>query len=262
MRAEKTTGELAFEQYLNDRGIAFEYEPPLSFTARLIDYVVDHPVNGKIYFEVKDIERSPFEGAGSFGAFDPYEPIRAHIEEGKDKFKDFSDQLCALVLFSQAIGVQLMEPHVMLGAMYGNLGFTIPFDPASGTSDASRIESKFLVGEGKMIRRKRYQNTRIAALISLVSYNTFTKEALRYISTDDGRSPEARWEDAFSGEAGISQEPTLCCTVWENGAAKRRLPQDLFRGPMDAWWTCDDDQQGPSFIGERRFALGIDKRTR
>ena len=210
---------------------------------------------------MKDINRSPFEGAGSFGAFDPYEPIRAHIEEGKDKFKDFSTQLCALVLFSEAPGVQLMEPHVMLGAMYGNLGFTVPLDPVVGAADASKISSKFLVGEGKMVRRTRYQNTRIAALISLVKYNTFTKEALRYIRTDDGRSPEARWEDAFSGRAGINPEPTLCCTVWENGAARLKLPQDLFRGPMDAWWTCDDDQQGLSFIGGKRAALGIDKWT-
>ena len=255
---QKTPGELAFEEYLIAQGIAFEHEPPLSFTNKLVDYVIDHPTHGKLYFEVKDIERSPFEGAGSFFQYDPYEPIRAHIEAGKDKFKNFSDQLCALVLFSPV--VNLMEPHVMLGAMYGDFGFTMPVNTETGIGDASKIESKFLVGEGMMVRSSQYRNTRIAALISLVRYNTFMTEALAYIKTDDGRSPEEREDDAYSGRAGISQEPTLCCTVWENGTAKRRLPQDLFRGPMDAWWTCDEDQQGPSFIGERRLALGIDKR--
>ena len=254
---QKTPGELAFEEYLTAQGITFDYEPPLSFTTKVVDYVVDHPTHGRIYFEVKDIDRSPFEGIGSFGAFDPYAPIRSHIDAGQKKFKDFSGQLCALVLFSQV--VNLMEPYVLLGAMYGNLGFTIPFNTETGVSDPTKIESKFLIGEGKMVQPKRYQNTRIAALISLVSYNTFPKEALRYINTDDGRSPEERESDALSGRAGISQEPTLCVTVWENATAKRRLPQDLFRGPMDAWWTCDEDQQGPSFIGERRRALGIDK---
>lgn len=156
--------------------------------------------------------------------------------------------------------MNLMQPHVMLGAMYGNLGFTIPFDPISGTADDSRIETKFLVSEGKMVRPTRFQNTRIAALISLVSYSTFAKEALLYQRTDDGRSEEERWNDVLSGRAGISQDPSLCATVWENGTAKRQLPQDLFRGPMDAWWTCDEDRQSPSFIGERRSALGIDKR--
>ncbi len=258
---EKTPGELAFEEYLNGQGVTFEYEPPLSFTKNLVDYVVDHPTHGRIYFEVKDIN-CPLP-AGSFGAFDPYLPIRNHIGEGQRKFKDFAEELCALVLFAPPGSfVNLTEPHVMLGAMYGNLGFTIPFDPVAGSADSSKIESKFLVGDGKMVQPSRFQNTRIAALISLVSYSTFAKEALLYLRTDDGRSREERWDDALSGRAGISQEPTLCVTVWENGTAKRRLPQDLFRGPMDAWWTCDEDQQGASFIGERRLALGIDKRHR
>jgi hypothetical protein len=62
-----------------------------------------------------------------------------------------------------------MKPYVMLGAMYGNLGFTIPFNTETGVADSSQIESKFFAGAGKMVRPTRYQNTRIAALISLVS---------------------------------------------------------------------------------------------
>lgn len=256
---QKTPGELAFEEYLNVQRIAFEYEPPLSFTNKLIDYVVDHPTHGKIYFEVKDINCPP--PAGRVGAFDPYLPIRSHIEEGQKKFRGaaFADQLCAIVLFAPEGSFVHMEPHVMLGAMYGDFGWAIPVNTETGIADASRIESTFIVGEGKMVRPTRYpyQNTRIAALISLFRYNTFAKDALRSLRTDDGRSQEERWEDVFSGRAGISEDPTLCVTVWENGTAKRRLPQDLFRCPMDAWWTCDGDQQGPSFIGERRLALGI-----
>lgn len=256
---QKTPGELALEEYLNERGIPFQHEPPLSFTNNLVDYVLDHPMCGKIYLEVKDINCPP--PLGSFSQFDPYLPIRRHIEEGQRKFRDFAQEVCALVLFAPPGSfVNLMEPHVMLGAMYGNLGFTIPFDPVSGTADSARIESKFLVGEGKMVRPTRFRNTRIAALISLVSFSTFAKEAMLYLRTDDGRSEEERRSDALSGRAGISQDPALCVTVWENGTAKHRLPRDLFRGPMDAWWTCDEDRQGPSFVGERRVALGIDKR--
>jgi hypothetical protein len=256
---QKTPGELAFEEYLNAQGIAFEHEPPLSFTTKLVDYVVDHPTHGKIYFEVKDINCPPPQG---IGAVNLYLPIRNHIEEGQKKFKGaaFADQLCALVLFAPPGSFVHMEPYVMLGAMYGDHGFTFPVNTETGFGDVSKVESTFIVGEGRMVRPTRYpyQNTRIAALISLVSYNTFAKEAVLYERTDDGRSPEERWEDVLSGGAGISEEPTLCVTVWENATAKRRLPQDLFRGPMDAWWLCD--QQGPSLIGERRLALGIDKR--
>jgi hypothetical protein len=31
----------------------------------------------------------------------------------------------------------------------------------------------------------------------------------------------------------------LGVTVWENAVALRKLPSDLFRGDMDAWWETD-----------------------
>lgn len=255
-----TAGELAFAEYLTAQGIGFDHEPPLSFTDKLIDFVIDHPTLGKIYLEVKDINCPP--PAETVTAFDPYLPIRNHIEEGQKKFKGaaFADQLCALVLFAPPGSFVHMEPYVMLGAMYGNFGWTFPVNTETGLADASRIESTFIMGKGKMVRPTQfpYQNTRIAAIISLLRYNMFAKEAVRYLNTDNGRTEEERRIDLYEGRSGISEESTLCVTVWENGTAKRRLPQDLFRGPMDEWWTCDGDQQGASFIGERRRALGID----
>ena len=229
----------------------------MSFTNRLIDYVVDHPTHGTIYFEVKDINCPPRE---RIGQFDPYQPIRSHIEEGKDKFKGaaFEDQLCALVLFAPPGSLVHIDPRVMLGAMYGNHGWTIPVDTETGVADPSRVESTFLAGEGKMIGRSEDRNTRIAALISLVKYNTFTKEAERYLCIDDGRSREERLEDLASGRAAINGEQILCVTVWENGTARRKLPQDIFRGQMDAWWTCDENEQCLSFVGERRRNLEVD----
>jgi len=55
----KTGGELLFEKYLNAHSIEFEYEPTLSGTGKLIDYVVAHPTHGQILFEVKDIHNPP-----------------------------------------------------------------------------------------------------------------------------------------------------------------------------------------------------------
>jgi hypothetical protein len=254
----KTYGELLFEKYLNARSIKFEYEPPLFSTSKLIDYVMEHPTYGQILFEVKDIH-NPLP-ACSFGAFDPYRPIRAHIVKGAEKFKDLPDALCALVLVASPDSfVNLLQPHVMLGAMYGDLGFTVPFNPELGHHDASQIESKFFVGKGKMVRPNQFLNTRIAALISLVDYNTFPKEAVQYLKTDDGRTEDERQADLWEGRTNITQDLTPCITVWENGTAKRRLPQDIFRGDMDAWWTCDEEGQSRSFVGQRRLALKIDK---
>ena len=92
---QKTLGELAFEEYLSGHGIAFEYEPPLTFTNKVIDYVVDHATHGQIYFEVEDIERSPFEGMGSFFTFDPSEPLLAQIGDGQKKFKSARRSACS-----------------------------------------------------------------------------------------------------------------------------------------------------------------------
>jgi hypothetical protein len=147
----------------------------------------------------------------------------------------------------------------MLGAMYGDMGFTIPFNPKLGHHDGSQIESKFIVGRSKMVRKGRFQNTRISALISLHNYDTFAKEACLYAQTDDGRSEAERWADVYQGNAKINSDSTPCVTVWENGAAKQRLPQDILRGDMDAWWTCDNEMQALTYVGHRRLALKIDK---
>jgi hypothetical protein len=251
-------GELLFERYLTAQGVQFEYEPALAFTGRLVDYVISHPRNGRIYLEVKDIHQ-PLP-SGSFFQHDPYPAIRSHIDAGKKKFKDFSDELCALVLVAAPGSfVNLMEPSTMLGAMYGDLGFIVPFDDEIVEHDARKIESGFFVGKGEMIRRSGNTNTRIAALISLVEYNTFPKEAVRYLAIDDGRSKDEKWADIEEGRAEISQEPTPCVTVWENATAKRRLPQDLFRGEMDAWWTSGQEGQSLSYVGKKRLALKIDR---
>ena len=255
---EKTYGELLFEKYLNLQDIKFVYEPPLPNTSRLVDYVVEHPTHGQILFEVKDIHNPPPKG--SFSQFDPYPPIRRHIDEGSKKFRDLPDALSALVLVSAPGSfVDLLDPHVMLGSMYGDFGWTIPVDLELGRADGSQIESRFLPGKGKMVRSNCFRNTRIAALISLVDYNTFPKEAVRYLKTDDGRTEAERNADLYEGRINISEEKTPCVTVWENGTAKHRLPQDIFRGDMDAWWTCDEEGQSRSFIGQRRLALKIDK---
>jgi hypothetical protein len=50
-----TYGEQLLEEYLLSQGIVFEREPKLPGVSQLIDFVVDHPTQGKILLEVKDI---------------------------------------------------------------------------------------------------------------------------------------------------------------------------------------------------------------
>lgn len=160
---EDTPGELAFEEYLNAQGMAFEYEPPLSFTTKLVDYVVDHPIHGKIYVEVKGhyafaVRRN--------GIVLPVRSIRAYSRPhriGEEEIQRLPrSALCARPVYggnrresdgaSRHAGWRCTETWV-----------TIPVDLGTGVADASRIESKFLIGEGKMVQETRYK-TRASSL--------------------------------------------------------------------------------------------------
>ncbi len=257
-----TYGEQLFEKYLISQHIAFQREPKLPGISQLIDFVVDHPTHGKILLEVKDILNSP--PPGGFSTFDPYIPIREHIEEGQRKFKSTPDYLCVLVLAAPpASFVDLNEPHVMLGAMYGNLGFRIPFDTEEGGTRSEEIKSEFLVGDGKMVRKNRLQNTRITALISVHEFAVWNLAMRKYMNTDDGRSRRERADDIHNGLAGLpddAEAKEAGVTVWENATAAKTLPRDLFRGEMDARWECSEGSQELTFVGSRRRALGVDDR--
>lgn len=254
----KTYGETLFEDYLRNQGIAYEYEPPLAGTTRRVDFVVEHPEKGKILFEVKDIVVAP-PGHGP-SAIHPYVPIRNHIKAGQKKFKELPDALCALVLAAPPGSfVDIESPHFMLGAMYGDYAFRVPFAAQTGQASAPDGEWFFQPGKGQMVRRSGFMNTRIAALISLLNYDTFQKEAVQYVKAEDGRSPAERWSDVAEGRAGIKAEPTPCVIVWENAVSDRRLPRELFRGEMDAWWTIEGGFQELSFAGEKRKRLSIDR---
>lgn len=55
----------------------------------------------------------------------------------------------------------------------------------------------------------------------------------------------------------------LGATVWENAVASKKLPNDPFRGDMDAWWETDGKgNQNLNFVGDRRRLLGVDDRSR
>jgi hypothetical protein len=259
-----TYGERVFEAYLVSQGFAFEREPKLPGILQLIDFVIDHPTHGKLLFEVKDIV-NPLPQRG-FSAFDPYKPIREHIEEGTRKFRATANYVCGLVLAAPPGSfVQLDEPNYMLGAMYGDLGFRIPFNTYGDTSEEPEVRAEFLVGKGKMIRPSRLQNTRIAALISVQEFAVWHLAMRKYIHTDDGRTKRERVQDIHDGVAGLPEDTEAKetgVTVWENAVATKKLPGDLFKGKMDAWYEFLDGHQRLTFAGERRQSLGVDNRRR
>lgn len=259
---KSTFGEDLFEKYLTEQGIKFDREPKLPGVAQLIDFVVEHPACGKVLLEVKDIDNAqPVLG---FSQFDPYRPIRSHIKKASEKFKSTSDYICALVLAARAGNlVDLNSPDAMLGAMYGDFGFTIPVDVEHGDADVEQISTEFQLGKGKMLHMTGPQNTRIVALITIQQYGMWRLEMRKYLDRDDGRTRKERFEDIRAGRVDLpdADEQVLGVTVWENGVAEKKLPTDMFRGEMDARWECDGKgNQELTFIGERRRVLGIDNR--
>lgn len=258
---KSTYGEEVLAAYLTANGIAFEREPKLPGVAQLIDFVINHPTHGKILLEVKDIVNSM--APLGFSTFNPYKPIREHIEEGTRKFKSTANFVCGLVLAAPPGSfVQLNDPTYMLGAMYGDLGFRVPFDPEGRSSADAEVTSEFLIGKGKMVRPSRLQNTRIAALISIQEFAVWHLAMRKYMHTDDGRPKQERIQDIYNGTAGLpddTEAKETGITVWENAVASKKLPADLFRGEMDAWYEFAENHQTLGFVGERRRSLDVDR---
>ena len=243
--------------------IQFEREPELPGIAQRVDFVVDHPDCGKILLEVKDIESGP--PPFGLGVFDGYRPIRTHIEAGKKKFKNTGDYLCALVLAAPPTSFALLDdPLIMMGAMYGDYGFQLPVNTERGVADPDKVQAIYIPGKGKMIRKSKIQNTRIAAIICVVEHKLWHHAMRKHLNTEDGRTQQERYNDLWNGEADMPDEDATLpgVTVWENAVATRKLPKDIFRGEMDAWWeVTEDGRQLPAFIGELRRDLQVDKKA-
>jgi hypothetical protein len=213
----KTVSELLFEQYLVSQGItAFEFEkvwpgipthPDYTFKHDEIDYVFDVK-------EFKDEEFVP-PAAGAF-AIEPYGRIRAKINRARSQFKYFKDKPCCLVLYTLDPFVRLTEPHVVLSAMYGDLGFTTYWDLTTGSIVPNSTHRAFL-HNGKMFRfeSRQPQNQTISALITL----RHTKNA------------------------------QLGVIVWENHLARIPFPRSVFCGPNDERWGKDGDEIKRLFVG-------------
>src|SRR5205814_9519383 len=120
-------------------------------------------------FDVKEFKDEEFIPplAGAF-AIEPYGRIREKINHVRPQFRHFKDKPCCLVLYTRDPFVRLIEPHVVLGAMYGDLGFTTVWDLTTGSPIPNSTRRAFL-HSGKMFRSESHQpqNRTISALISL-----------------------------------------------------------------------------------------------
>ncbi len=231
----RTQGEILFEQYLASQSLPFEFEKEQAGKSRRPDYAIEWR-GSTVLLDVKDFDAPTEMVKGFSGAFDPYPRIREKIEQGRDKFKQFKDVCCALVLCNLGNPfVRLQDSDIMLGAMYGDSGFTFPVNTKTGIGDASKLRRTFL-GKGKMIRPNlsKPQNTTISALITLSTIQPHHMRLLEMIR--ENRSREIEDCQSELERTHPDYDPNLTIPrviVWHNAVARIPFPTDLFCGAYD-----------------------------
>ena len=239
--SNRTAGELRFEKYLTTQGISGEFEKEHNGKSKRPDYTIEW--NGRtIVFDIKDFDEPA--GLGKSGAFDPYPRIREKIDQGREKFKSFKEFCCGLVLCNLGNPFVMLEDwHIMLGAMYGDSGFTFPVNTSTGIGDASKMRRTFL-GHGKMINWTNTQNTTISAIITLGNIQPDRLRLVEAIRAKDKSIEECQAElERTHLDFDLAREVPRVI-VWHNAVARIQFPENLFCGPYDSHFGVAQEESG------------------
>jgi hypothetical protein len=232
----RTQGEILFEQYLSAQGLSFEFEKEHIGKSQRPDYTINWR-GATVVFDVKDFD-PPEKFPTGFGAFDPYPRVREKIDQGRKKFKQYKEFCCGLVL--RNLGdpfVMLDKPDIMLGAMYGDSGFTFPVDTSTGVGNSSKMKRAFL-DNGKMIQPRwlKPQNTTLSAVITLIIHRPHYQllvEMIRAYPRRLRRRTEAHRGGLRSGARG-SRDDRVAQRFCQNAISQRFILRSL-RYPF---WFC------------------------
>ncbi len=131
-----TYGEALFAAYLRVRNIIFEHEPNLADIKKKFDFVLSTEQHERVILDTKDICcRLP-----KSGGYDPYKPIRAQIDAARKKFQEVPNDICGLILSVPPGNLAELSKPYILGAMYGDLGWNIPFNTETGSIERGKSE--------------------------------------------------------------------------------------------------------------------------
>jgi protein-tyrosine phosphatase len=253
-----TKGERLFEAYLLSQGITdYEFDKSHLGKAKRPDYSV--ALDREYLFEVKDF--TPVDIPTS-GAYDPHRRIRQKIDLAREQFREYKDLPCSLVLYNNNSAlIHLESPHIMLGAMYGDWGVSIDFNPELGELDPATERTEFH-GRGKMIRPNwsEPQNTTISAVITLREFEVGPRKLGVFLERVKRRNPNITpaeaFAECFSQNIDFDKhERQLGVIVWENGFARVPLPRNLFCGTFDERWGRKGEAIDRVFVGSGITAL-------
>lgn len=257
----RNVSELLFEEYADEYKLGtLEYEPEYPRASKRIDYRLNH--GGQwLWFEVKEFSDDlTLIGSGG-GAFDPHVGIRGKIGKAAEKFRDYDNECCSLVLFNERLNlVDICTPRIVLGAMLGSVGFRVPYNPATDAFDGPVQDNIFMDG-GKLIHPhiKTPQNTTISAVIALERFTVGQTELQIAVERKERAEQRSLSLDEHLAMLDANREAygrrVLRTIVYENPHARKPLPRDIFTGPFDERWGQDGDVIKQIFIGPELKAL-------
>ncbi len=242
--------EALFEAYLDEQqGVSYEYETEYASKMpekrKHPDYRVQRN-DSVVFCEVKGLHSTSPPPLNVARMFNPYHSIRKEIHEARRQFKEYKkDYCCVLVIHNVDDWDSRDSPYVLFGAMLGDYGLTMQFDPKRGLALPGTKRSAFLDG-GKMIdpKNRRIQNTGISAIAVLSELTipdpAFEKEyenRVEALRVKHGREP--RIEEQLGVRMGLYDEIELSLgqkprvSVFENPFAGRPLPADVMCGLFD-----------------------------
>lgn len=235
----RTTSERLLENCLSERRVEFERIPEESVPTP--DYklkVEPEPV----FAEVKEFGRS---GKMRTEGYCPVPFVREKIKASRKQFERYRDHACCVVLYNQSSFTVVLQPELVLCAMFGELYETVD----------ENVFRFFGVSE-----MRPEENTRISAVVALLPLRVHRNcvEAGRRIFkltdafsrelADDETNQIHRETSRYLGEV----ESVFRAVVVENPWAKKSLPRTIFTGPFDERWAMEEDGTVRlAFSGER-----------
>ncbi|MCP4709544.1 MAG: hypothetical protein GY869_13035, partial [Planctomycetes bacterium] len=241
--------ELLFEKYLNANGFCgrWVYEPSIQGKNKRPDYLLDH-CGQEYFFEVKELRKKDNEPTEPAAHIDPYTGLRQDIHKAKKQFKEYKEYCCSLVVFNIDDRQARLDPRTILGAMLGNLGFSMDFNADEGEVVEDTAKNVFLDG-GKMIDDKSQQprNTTISSIIVLEEFHDDSEinKAIREESKKKGKPLTCGEKIEFIKNSYHRRHTTSSLmprvVVVENPYARFAFPEDLFVGQFDERWRRTEE---------------------
>jgi hypothetical protein len=244
--------EKMFEEYLRSVKIAeWDYEKEIPGTTKKPDYSL--LVGGREHlFDVKEFRPEPTDPPlGSGAKRIPYEPVRQKIDEAREQFKGLKGYPCSLVLANLGKQGIMLVDWIIYGAMFGDVGIKMPFDPKTGMFSYNESGTAF-GRSGKMVRYAEGnpiapQNTTINAVLVLRHLGVGSRRLnLYYDRKEKELGRKLTWQelhDESVAARGAERDASLLAlsvVVHENPAARVPLTRELPLGPFDERYGLDD----------------------